>query len=78
MSLRDNAFNPRRYQPETRLLEAQDAFGRLRTAAPETLFDSTYQVDKAPLLYEETAVAGGVSTHLPNEAAVRDVGRGRA
>lgn len=71
MSVRDNTFNPRRYQPETHLLEAQDAFGRLRTSDPETLFDSTYQMDKAPLLYEEMATAGGAATHLPNESAVR-------
>ena len=48
-----------------------DAFTRVRTSDPETIFDSTHHYDKSPLLWEETVVAGGSGTHLPNEACVR-------
>lgn len=54
-----------------RFFTSRDIFGRFRTSDPETLFDSTYHVDKAPLLYEETVVGTGLGTHLPNEACVR-------
>ena len=56
---------------DTVLTTSRDAFSRIRTSDPETLFDSTYLYDKAPLLYEETVVGTAAGTHLPNEACVR-------
>lgn len=50
---------------------SRDAFSRVRTSDPETLFDSTHHYDKNPLLYEEIVVGGATGTHLPAEAAVR-------
>lgn len=52
--------------------DPRDAFGRIPTSDPITMFDSTHQADKSPLLWEETITGGGAaSTHLPNESAVR-------
>ena len=48
-----------------------DAFSRLRTADPTTLFDSQHQYTKQPLLWDESLAGTGASTHLPNEASVR-------
>lgn len=49
-----------------------DAFGRLRVAAPHSLFDSKLIFDKAPLLWDEAIETGAdiVSTHDPNQASV--------
>lgn len=47
------------------------AFGRLRVSNPFGLFDVSHQFDKQPLLMDESLGAGGTSTYLPNEAAVR-------
>lgn len=65
------ASNAAATQDSQALLGSRDIFGRLRTSDPETLFDSTHHMDKAPLLYEETVAGGAESTHLPNEACVR-------
>lgn len=65
------ASNASAAQDAQALLGSRDIFGRLRTSDPETLFDSTHHMDKAPLLYEETVAGGAESTHLPNEACVR-------
>jgi len=47
------------------------AFGRLRVANPETLWDSQFQYDKQPLFWDdETQGAASASTHLPNESAI--------
>ena len=48
-----------------------DAFSRLRTADPVTLFDSQLQYTTQPLLWDESVTGTGVSSHLPNEASVR-------
>lgn len=58
--------------PFTVLIDPRDAFSRVRTSDPETLFDSTHHYDKSPLLFEEV-VAGDTAagTHLPAEACVR-------
>lgn len=50
---------------------ALDAFGRLRTSPPYTLFETTNQYDASPLLWETVLTATGSSTHLPNESSVR-------
>lgn len=50
---------------------AQDAFGRLRTSDPVTLFASQFQYDLQPLMWESALTAGGTATHLPNESSVR-------
>lgn len=50
-----------------------DAFGRIRTAEPETLFDSKQIVDNQPLFWDDqqTSGAGTTSTYLTNQAASR-------
>lgn len=48
-----------------------DAFARLRTSAPVTLFDSTSQYDAAPLLFSTALTAGGTVTHVQAASAVR-------
>ena len=47
-----------------------DAFGRLRTSAPYTLFDSQnrYAIDNQ---FDTSTATGGSTTYLPNEASVR-------
>ena len=40
-----------------------DAFGRWRIAAPTTLFDSQFEYDDQPLLWEETNAGSGTGTH---------------
>lgn len=47
-----------------------DAFWRLRVSEPRTIFDVKHLFDKQPIIYDEIAVSGGASTHLPNEGAV--------
>jgi hypothetical protein len=49
----------------------KDAFGRLRTADPVSLFTSQFQYDLQPLLWESALSGSGTTTHLPNEAACR-------
>jgi hypothetical protein len=48
-----------------------DAFGRLRIAQPETLFDSKQLFDDAPLYFDdsETSGSGTGSSHSTNKAA---------
>lgn len=46
-----------------------DAFSRLRTSAPVTLFDSTLQYDENPLIWYSKTASSGTVTHLPNESA---------
>jgi len=50
-----------------------DAFSRLRTSFPYTVFDSKQLIDKQPLYWDDqqTAGAGTVSTYLANFAATR-------
>ena len=47
-----------------------DAFGRVRTSAPYTLFDSQnrYAIDNQ---FDTSTATGGSITYLPNEASVR-------
>jgi hypothetical protein len=47
------------------------AFGRLRVGNPLTLWDSQFQYDKCPNLWDEvTQGAGSSATHLPNESSI--------
>jgi len=48
-----------------------DAFGHLRVSNPTTLFDSQFEYNALPLLWETVLMAGGTATHLPNESAIR-------
>jgi hypothetical protein len=49
----------------------KDAFGRLRVAAPQTLFDSKLTVDNTPLVWDDQQISGTASsTYLSNQAAV--------
>ena len=48
-----------------------DAFGRLRTSDPTTLFDHVNQYDNTPLLWETTLTGGATETHLPNQSATQ-------
>ena len=50
---------------------AKDAYTRLRVSNPVSLFDSQFQYDKNPLLWNEQVVGSGSSTHLPNESSIR-------
>ena len=47
-----------------------DAFGRLRTSAPYTIFDSQYRyaIDNQ---FDTSLATGGTTTYLPNESSVR-------
>lgn len=47
-----------------------DAFGRLRTSEPQTIFDCTFFYDKQPLLFAESTASGGTVTHDANKKAV--------
>lgn len=47
-----------------------DAFGRLRVASPETLFDSKCLFSKRPLFWDEDLTATGTSTYDVNRATV--------
>jgi hypothetical protein len=49
---------------------AGDAFGRLRTSSPTTLFDTNSQYDASPLFIERVLTGGGTSAHLPNESSI--------
>jgi hypothetical protein len=50
---------------------SSSAFGRLRVANPLTLWDTQFQYDKAPLLWDEVKQGGAsVTTHLANESAI--------
>jgi len=40
-----------------------DAFSRLRVGAPATIFDSTFDYNLAPLLYEQSTTGAGTITH---------------
>lgn len=46
-----------------------DAFSRQRVSNPDTVFDSTFQYDLQPLIFEEITANGGAVTHVPDEAA---------
>lgn len=48
---------------------AFDAFGRLRVSEPTTLFESQFQYNLLPLLWETAITATGAAAHLPNESA---------
>lgn len=48
----------------------RDAFGRLRTSDPVTVFDYQSEYDKGLLLWEETTVGSGSAAHDANEACV--------
>lgn len=47
-----------------------DAFARLRVSEPATLFDSSFQYDKQPLIWNEKLVTDGTATHVPAAAAI--------
>ena len=49
---------------------AVDAFGRARTSAPFTLFDSTMRYDKRSDQWFESIIGSGTSTYLANESSV--------
>ncbi len=48
----------------------KDSFGRLRTSEPQAIFDSQFQYDKQPLLWNEGITNGGTATHVPAESSV--------
>jgi hypothetical protein len=48
-----------------------DAFGRWRVSNPVTLFDSQFQYDLQPLLWQQVTSGSVTITHLPNESAVQ-------
>src|SRR5512143_1928247 len=48
-----------------------DASNRLRVSHPENLFDSVFQYDLEPLLWEQIIGSGGSITHLPNESSAQ-------
>lgn len=48
-----------------------DAFDRVRSSTPTTLFDTQFQYGLQPLLWETVTTGTGTATHLPNESSVR-------
>lgn len=48
----------------------RDSFGRLRVSQPYTLFDSSFQYNKLPILWNEKIVGGASSTHRPNTSSI--------
>lgn len=48
-----------------------DAFGRLRTSNPTTLFDTQFQYGDQPLFWDTQLTGGASSTPLPNESSIR-------
>lgn len=48
-----------------------DAFDRVRSSTPTTLFDTQFQYGLQPLLWETVATATGTAAHLPAESSVR-------
>lgn len=48
-----------------------DAFGRLRTANPASLFESQMQYNLSPLFWESNLTGAASVTHLPNESSAR-------
>lgn len=47
-----------------------DAFGRIRVANPETLFESKLPTGKGPINWDELLTSGGTSTHVSADACV--------
>ena len=71
-------YYPPRTQPITGDVTAMlaagfqlDAFGRLRTSEPRTLFDGKLLADKQPLIWSEEIFATATSAHQSGDAAVR-------
>ena len=64
-SLDVNVINPENPSPQT-----FDAFGRLRVATPNSLFDSQLQYDAQPLLWVTKSVGTSSQTHVPAESCV--------
>ena len=48
-----------------------DAFGRLRTSHPETLFDSKQLFDNQPLFFDDSEVSGAGTTSVYSQDAAR-------
>jgi hypothetical protein len=48
-----------------------DAFDRVRSSTPTTLFDTQFQYGLQPLLWESVTVGTGTVDHFPNESSVR-------
>jgi len=48
----------------------RDAFSRLRTSAPVTLFDTQFQYNLQPLLWESVITAGGTAANIANASSV--------
>lgn len=48
-----------------------DAFGRLRTSQPETIFDCVFKRDKQPLIFWESTTLGSLVTHLGDNPSVQ-------
>lgn len=48
---------------------ALDAFARLRTSSPQTIFDNQFQYNLRPLQFSNSLTGTGAITHLPNESA---------
>lgn len=47
-----------------------DAFGRLRVSNPDSVFHSTFAIDKQPLLFSELTASGGTVTQDTNKKAI--------
>lgn len=49
---------------------SNDAFARIRVSEPSTLFDSSFQYNKQPLIWGEKLVTGATATHEPTHSAI--------
>ena len=49
---------------------SNDAFSRLRTSNPATLFESSMEVDDQPLLWDDVTTGGGTLTYNMHQSSV--------
>lgn len=49
---------------------SNDAFARIRVSEPATLFDSSFQYDKQPLVWNEKLVTNATATHAPAHSSI--------
>ena len=50
--------------------QAADAFGRIRSASPTSLFDTKFEYDTQPLLFTTSITGSGTVTKTANEASI--------
>jgi hypothetical protein len=51
--------------------QSADSFSRLRVSTPDTIFDSNFQYDIQPLIYEASTANSGTVEHAPNLSSAK-------